>query len=273
VGILAVDVSRYGIVMSADSQPVELLDGRNRVLRTRLLSRNPIVVRRGGGFTGLVGFVGRERIAGKPTREWLHAFSTQHPNESLAAFCTTLADDLSREWRRQRLLSGLWIFVSGFEGSEVRFWYVCNVEGVNPADGTYKKPGATFTAVDDLDGNYLAPERNQGQTKAELMRLRMYQFRNGVIRPTALIFDVFNEVMRRIYEQQIPGFSPIRSVGDLAFYDRQRMEFAKRLHSRKHGIAKASSPGIAGEVHVMGVNPTGVIHAYHKLRGQESLVP
>ena len=242
------------------------------MVRTRLLNRNPIFVRRGGGFTGLVGSVGRERIAGKPTREWLRAFSTQHPNESLAAFCTSLADGLSRQWRRQRLLSGMWIFASGFEGSEVRFWYVCNVEGVN-ADGTYKKPGPTFTAIDDLDKNYLAPERNQGQTKAELLRLRMYQFRNGVIRPTALIFDVFNEVMRRIYEQQIPGFSPIRSVDDLAFYDRQRMEFAKRLHGPKYGIAKASSPGIAGAVHVMGVNPDGVIQEYHKHRGQEKLVP
>ena len=101
-------------------------------------------------------------------------------------FCTTLADDLSREWRRQRLLSGLWIFVSGFEGSEVRFWYVCNVDGVNPADGTYKKPGATFTAVDDLDGNYLAPERNQGQTKAELM-LSLIHIYNGTLCENAAV--------------------------------------------------------------------------------------
>jgi hypothetical protein len=274
VGILALDVSRFGIVMSADSQPVELLDGRNRVARTRLLSRNPILVRRGGGFAGLVAFVGRERIAGKPTREWLHAFSAQHPDESLMAFCTALADELSRRWRRQRLRSGLWVFVSGFEGSEVRFWYVSNVEGVNPSDGTYKKPGPTFTAVDDLDKNYLAPELNQGRTKAQSLRLRMYQFRNGVIRPTALIFDIFNEIMQRIYEQRIPGFTPIRSITDLAYYDRQRMEFAKRLHSPKHGMAsKASSPGIAGEVHVMAVAPRGVIRHYPKIRGQERLVP
>jgi hypothetical protein len=32
MGLLAVDVSAFGVVMSADSQPVELLDGETRVL-------------------------------------------------------------------------------------------------------------------------------------------------------------------------------------------------------------------------------------------------
>jgi hypothetical protein len=273
VGILALDVSRFGVVMSADSQQVELLDGRNRVARTRSqMNRNPIIVRRGGGFRGLLGFVGRERIAGRPTRDWLQMFSARHPDESLAAYCGALADELTRQWRPQHLRSGLWIFVSGVEKSEVRFWYICNLAGVN-ADGTYANPRTTFRAVNDLDTNYIARDLVPGQTKAQLLRTRMYLFRNGVLRPSAMIFDAFNTIMQRIYAQQLPGFRPIQSLDDLAFFDRQRMEFAKRLHSPQHGIAKATSPGIAGAVHVMAVTPSGEIRQYSKLRGQVKTIP
>lgn len=45
--------------MSADSQPVEILGGENRVADTTAWqTRNPIVIRVGGGFVGLVGFAG-----------------------------------------------------------------------------------------------------------------------------------------------------------------------------------------------------------------------
>lgn len=273
MGILTLDVSRYGVVMSADSQPVELLDGGNRVTHTRTQrSRNPIVVRRGGGFTGLVGFVGRERIAGKPTREWLEMFSAHHPTDSLSTYCVALAEELSRRWQHQQLRSGLWVFVSGVEGSDVRFWYVCNVGGVNP-DGSYIKPRTTFAAVDDLDANYIKRDLAPGQTKSQLLRTRMYLFRNGVLKPSAMVFDAFNNTLQRIYAERIPGFPPVRSLDDLAFLDRQRMEFAKRLFSPQHGIAKAPSLGIAGTVHVMGVTLTGEIRAYHKLRGQVKTIP
>jgi len=36
MGLLALEVARFGVVMSADSQPVELLDGENRANRRRL---------------------------------------------------------------------------------------------------------------------------------------------------------------------------------------------------------------------------------------------
>jgi hypothetical protein len=83
-----------------------------------------------------------------------------------------------------------------------------------------------------------------------------------------VFFDAFNTIMQRIYAQQLPGFPPIQSLDDLAFFDRQRMEFAKRLHNPQHGIAEATSLGIAGAVHVMAVTSSGEIRQYGKHRGQ-----
>jgi hypothetical protein len=74
IGLLAVDVSGFGIVMSADSQRVELLDGENRVLAGVPRIRNPILIRDGGGFRGLIGYVGTEAIDRPSMSEWLSAF-------------------------------------------------------------------------------------------------------------------------------------------------------------------------------------------------------
>jgi hypothetical protein len=273
VGLLALDVSRFGVVMSADSQPVELFDGRTRVVRRPgTLNRNPIIVRRAGGFTGLLGYVGREAILKQLTRDWLQGFSTKHPTESLSDFCGALAEELTETWQRQRWRSALWIFVSGIEGQELRFWYVCNVKDVN-VNGTYISPQPTFKAINDLDKNYIQRDLVPGQTKEQLLKTRMYNFRNGALNPSALIFDVFSEIMKVIYGQRLAGFPPIRSLDDLAFLDRQRMEFTKRLYSPKHGIAKATSAAIAGEVHVMGVTRSGEIREYPKLRSQVKTIP
>jgi hypothetical protein len=206
VGLLALDVSRFGVVMSADSQPVDLLDGRCRIFRPHgSLRNNPIVIRRGGGLTGLIGYVGREGIGGTGTRGWLERFSAQHPNEPLLEFCHALADALTREWRRRRLKSGLIIFVSGIERREVRFWFIHNTQGLYDKDWTYIKPLATFQAIIDLDANYIPRDLAPGQTKEQLLTMRMYFFRNGVLRPSALVFDAFNSIMQAIYAQQIPG--------------------------------------------------------------------
>lgn len=58
MGILAVDVSTFGVVISADSQPIEALDGETRVLAQQgPLTRCPIVIRKEGGFVGFTGYV------------------------------------------------------------------------------------------------------------------------------------------------------------------------------------------------------------------------
>ena len=58
VGLLAVDLTSHGVVMSADSQPVEIGAGINRIDDAAIhRTRDPIVQRCAGGFVGLVGFV------------------------------------------------------------------------------------------------------------------------------------------------------------------------------------------------------------------------
>jgi hypothetical protein len=68
MGLLVVDVTAHGVVMSADSQRVEIREGAFSVDATRGRVRNPIIVRDGGGFVGLIGFVGTEQVEGIETR-------------------------------------------------------------------------------------------------------------------------------------------------------------------------------------------------------------
>jgi hypothetical protein len=131
MGLLAVDVSRFGVVMSADSQPVELLDGETRVLAQagERRTRNPILIRDAGGFKGFTGFVGTETIGKRTTRDWLTTFGTSHAHENLSAYAGALGDELTQEWRRLGLSSIIEILISGVEDGEVRFWFVRNSLG------------------------------------------------------------------------------------------------------------------------------------------------
>ena len=269
MALLALDVSTYGVVMSADSQPAELLDGENRILTSGAQrTRNPLLIRVGGGFTGLTGYVGTEYIGGAKTRDWLSAFGQEHPNEDLVAYANGLATALTEEWQRLGLSSALEIFISGVENGDVRFWYVRNSQGLYDHDWTFKQPSTEFRAVDDLDPNYIARDLQPGQTKAQLLQTRMYSFREGVLLPAAHVFNAFSEIIETIYAHGIDGFEPIASLDDLAYFVRQRMEFLKRLYSAGHGIYKNPPAPLGGAVHVIGVKVDGEIREYPKLRGQ-----
>jgi hypothetical protein len=253
--------------MSADSNPIEALDGQTRVLAHpgRWHTRNPILARDAGGFTGFAGYVGTETIDGKATRDWLDAFGRRHATASLADFATALSSELTAEWQRLGLVSVLEILISGVENGDVRFWFVRNSQGLH-GDGTYMAPKASFDAVDDLDGNYMPPLLAAGQTKEQVLRERMYSFRQGALFPAAGIFDMFGEILRTLYAQGIAGFTPMASVDDLGSFARQRLEFVKRLYRKKHGINRDPVTPIGGKVHVAGVGGDGVIREYAKIR-------
>lgn len=251
MGLLALDVSRFGVVMSADSQPIQLLAGRNRIQRlSGQRSRNPIILRCTGGFIGLVGYVGRSEVHGIETRSWLERFGAQNPGISVADYCNALREALTSEWQRRRSKSALWIFVSGMEATEIRFWFVSNTYGAINRDGTYSTVRTSFNAVNDLDENYIAPDLSQGlaATKEQLLRRRIYFFRNGALWPSTMIFDAFSGIVQSLYAQRLRGFPPIRSLDDLAFVDRQRMEFTKRIYNPEYGISRAAVPAIGGVV-------------------------
>jgi hypothetical protein len=64
----------------------------------------------------------------------------------------------------------------------------------------------------------------------------MYSFRQGVLLPAAPVFDAFSQILTMLYVHGIDGFEPVASLDDLAYFARQRMEFLRRLSSKKHGI-------------------------------------
>jgi hypothetical protein len=270
VGILTLDVCGYGVVMSADSQLVECLEGENRVLvdPTRQTTRNPIVIRTAGGFTGLTGYVGTEEIGNARTGDWLMRFGDEHPTDDLATYANRLASALTAEWTRLGLRSVLEILIGGVESRDVRFWYVRNSRGLNDGDLTFKRPSTEFLAVDDLDANYVPRDLKMGQTKEDLLKTQMYFFRQGVLLPAVHVFDAFSGIVAAIYAHGIPGFEPIASLDDLGYFARLRMELMKRLFSAKHGLYKESPAPIGGEVHVLGANVAGEIREYPKIRSQ-----
>jgi hypothetical protein len=267
VGVLTVDLTAFGVVMTADSQPIEALDGETRVLahRGRWHTRNPILQRDAGGFTGFVGYVGTEDIGGTSVRDWLDAFAARHPNETLANYAAALGQELTDEWQRLGLPSVLEILICGVENGEVRFWFVRNSQGLY-GDGTYMAPKATFDSVDDFDGNYVPRDLGPGQTKEDLLRERIYSFRQGALLPAAGIFDMFSDLLGTLYAHGINGFTPMASVDDLGHFARQRLEFVKRLYSKKHGIYRDPLAPIGGKVHVLGVGRDGVVRKYSKIR-------
>lgn len=73
-------------------------------------------------------------------------------------------------------------------------------------------------------------------------------------------------------EHGVDGFEPVGSLDDVAYFARQRMEFLKRLSSKKHGIYTKSPASLGGEVHVLGVDRNGVMKTYPKIRGQAKVI-
>jgi hypothetical protein len=267
LGVLTVEITVFGVVMSADSQQIEALAGNTRVLSIPgQRSRNPILKRSAGGFTGLVGFVGTEEIGGKATRDWLNAFGLRHPTAPLADYADTLAQELTAEWQRYGLRSVLEILIAGDEGGDIQFWYVRNSAGFDPSTGLYFAPKADFDAVPDLDRNYVPNDLLAGETKEELLQRHPYSFWQGVLMPASAIFSVFRDILSILYAHGIPGFAPVASLDDFGYFVRQRLEFVKRLYDNKKGIYALPAAPIGGVVHVVGVDRQGGFHPYPKNR-------
>lgn len=266
MGVLAVDLTEHGVVMSSDSQPVEIVDGENRMDDSAgRRTRNPIVRRAAAGFVGLVGFAGTERVEGMATSDWLRRFDRRTPDDDLASFCGRLAVTLSDVWQRDGLRSVLEILVTGEIHGEIQFWFVRNSQGLRP-DGKHNPAADTFTAQDDLDA-YLTLDGNPGEGKTELVtrRPRPYSFWQGVLVPSSSVFDAFSLLLGTLVAGGVEGFDPIKSLDDVGQFARVRMEFLKRLCSPKHGIYSKNIPTpIDGDVHVYVVGLDGRICEYVK---------
>jgi hypothetical protein len=134
--------------MSADSQPIQALDGETRVLARpgERRERNPILTRQEGGFSGFTGFVGTEEIGKRTTRDWLTSFGSRHPGASLPDYALALGEELTTEWRRNKLDSVLEILITGvLDDGNVQFWFVRNSQASTTVTGRTKRRNRTST--------------------------------------------------------------------------------------------------------------------------------
>jgi hypothetical protein len=264
MGLITVDVLADGVVMCGDSQGIEILGGTVNVeAASGRRTRNPIVFRRGGGFTGLVGSVGTEQIEGARAAAWLKSFSDGMPDADLSSFCPALADRLTEIWKRDGMTSILEILVTGVVAGDVQFWYVRNSDGLSGFG--HGPPAASFHSENDLDLNYVPPALQPGESKPSLLSRVTFSFWQGVHFPASIVFQGFQHIMGPIYASGVQGFVPISSLDDLGFYARVRMELLKRLYSPTHGIyAKGQTPPIGGDVHTYGVALDGEVRRYAK---------
>jgi hypothetical protein len=253
--------------MSGDSQPVTILAGENRVaVSTGRRTRNPIVMRVGGGLVGLVGFAGTEHIEGVATADWLERFSATWPTDDVGTFCKRLAETLTDVWRRDGLQSILEILVTGEVSGDVQFWYVRNSEGLRDSDLKHEAPADTFVTkneLDDPDQGYVQRDRLDGETKDELLQRVTYFIRQGVLIPGAPVFNAFQDLLHTMQGGKVEGFASIASLDDLGHFARVRMEFLKRLCTARYGIYAEKTPTpIGGQVHVYGVARDGRVCRY-----------
>lgn len=77
MGLLTVDVTGLGVVMTSDRQPIVLGDGSLAVLDLNAQSKElKIIERHAAGFDGLLGYVGTERIGSATVRSVIERINT-----------------------------------------------------------------------------------------------------------------------------------------------------------------------------------------------------
>ena len=261
MGLLTVDVTPYGIVMTGDSQPIDLGGSTWWVNSTATRNRNPVVPLTLSTFRGLVGYVGTEQIDGKPTRQWLEGALAANRAAALSELCTELARALTTIWTNNAVETLLSIFIAGYEGSEPRFWWVSNGE---PPMETVP---STFAAVDDLDGHWFPQHAKAGEkTASELVAKTAPSFRRGVLE-AAVIFDCFRDLVDSLILGGLIGQIP--TLDHFVAYARFRFELAKRIYDPRYGFITADRPAIVGNtIHAYSVDPTGIVNEHGKHLGQ-----
>jgi hypothetical protein len=267
LGFLTVDVTALGVVMTSDSQPIEILSGHiHRLDPKGQRRRSAIIERHGGGFDGLIGYVGTEHIDTESTRAFIKRVNDTNPDLPLVEFADELRRTLSAAWVTHQLISGLWVFIAGAEPGELRFRWLFN--GDLRDDGQYVNISQGFKSVDDLDAvtipRAIADPSNPYTTKDDVLRHNAFYFRNGALVPAATIFDDFSELIRRLYAGGYNGFAPISSLAQYGALVRMRQEFIKRMLSPKKGLYQTVQSPIDGVIEIKAVAPDGKITVIEK---------
>jgi len=263
MGLLFLDITPKGIIMGSDSNDVIIYNNRLRVPKKHQ-NKEKIVKIKIAKFKGLLGYVGTEKIGKTEMRGWLEAFGHRNKGLKLVDYCEKLAIELSNEWDKHRLKSGLWIFIAGYEDIEERFYYINNIGHLDTSTGLYSQISKNFKAVDDLDRNYINPMLVNGLTKKDVIKGTIFNFRKGAIVPFAQIYGKFDEILKILISTGDVGFKKINKLEKYSFIARQRLEFIKRLYSKKHGIYRKEDSAIGKEVSVYSIDKKGTIYKCSK---------
>lgn len=267
MGLSTVDVTPAGIVLTSDSQPVDIYPNRIDLPADRAHLENhvfPVSLR---GFTGFASYVGTININEGSTRNWLERKVGLCKTMSLGVVCRELADELTAIWNSQLLHTWLSIFIAGYEDGESRYWFVSN--GGFPTGEAQFPRG--FDAVDDLDGVWVPRTAQPGESKEELLTRAHPSFRRGVL-SAASIFDSYTSVVEQTMQGQLQ-FQPFTSLDRFAAYTRFRFEFTKRMYDPKYGISVDEHPPVRGDIRVVSVDPTGIRREHGKHFRQVTVLP
>lgn len=263
MGLLTLDVTELGVVMTSDSQPIEIVSGAINIVEAEFRRRDKIIEHHSSDFDGLIGYVGTEEIGASLTRTFLAHLSANAVGLSLDDFCERLQHELSAAWVTHDLTSALWVFVAGTERGELRFRYLVNADMLGHL---YVNVSTGFRLVDDLDSVVIprAMAETGATTKAAAMRGRLFFFRNGALLPAAMLFDSFTRLMEDVYGGGFDNFERVSSLGHYGALVRMRQEFIKRMFEPSKGLYSGEIPPIGGTIYVRSVDLEGVIRDHGK---------
>jgi hypothetical protein len=260
MGLLTTDVTPLGVVVTGDSQPIELRERAFTILPTRGARRRPcFVAHAGSDFTAALGFVGTEKIGDSPTRHWLERFSERSPALTLDRFCDGLAHALTIEWSRNSYDTCLWIFISGASQQEPVFRAVRNCGPEMDHSLLYTQIGPDFVWHDDL-ANHMATYGASEESRLETLAHHTALYRNGILLPGALVLGSFQTLMQQLLSGAFQDFAQVSTLAAYASIVKMRGEFLKRLFDEEKGVYDSDSRPIAGALYVWRVELDGSIY-------------
>jgi hypothetical protein len=273
VGLLTADITPIGVVLTGDSQAVELGESSVTVQRTQGAPQSrPCLVAHGGtDFAAALGFVGTETIGNSPTNQWLQRFCASRIHLNMDEFCRALTDELTSLWHEHSYETCLWIFICGASAGEPIFRAVRNCGPDMDGNLLYTRIKPDFVWHNDL-ANHVSTYGRPGETLPHVLAHTMALYRNGVLLPAVGLLDGFRQLTEALLNGGFRGFAPVGSLDAYADIVRMRSEFVKRMFDPAKGIYQEAKP-IGGTIYVYRVELDGAIYEHKPKAKPVRLLP
>jgi hypothetical protein len=173
VTLIATAISKYGIIQASDSNVVK--NGLLAAGGSRKVFAIP-------GLNGALAIAGTLTVGGEVVDTWMPACIAAYTagrNPSLEGFADHLGRQLSNETSPKEQNAGSLIHIAGYvgtpEGSHPEFYFVRNIQGINPQTGAYEGTTDTWDVSEDFwNRDYLKPDVAQA-----LAQGGRYRYFNG----------------------------------------------------------------------------------------------